>query len=541
MKCVKYLLFNSLLLSCLNLQAKEAKSVQKVILAADENAKTTFRYAFIEVKDIVVPNIVSLKKKLDPLVGSNLTMEKIKKIKETVFQHYLANSVEFVLITIPEQKISEGGILVLVHESQVGKVDIEGTRWNSPLLLESYLGMQQGIPLNQKKLLDRLDFINRNPFRHVDLIYSPGDAPFTTDITLYVDERRSYRFYGGTDNTGVSSTDAERFYFGFNWGHVLGEDQILSYQYTSAYDVRKFQAHTLQYTVLLPIRHFMNFFGGYASVHPSMSFGSITSKQHGETIQASGRYGIPLPGGRFYSHQVVFGFDFKRTNNTFDFVEVFPRVGNHVNLTQFVGEYQWNWRSAKRNITFTQEIFCSPGPMLGDQSDSDFESLRPGAKNQWVYGKTSFSYLQYLPGDYSFWFLCIGQVSDQNLLPSEQVGIGGYNTVRGYAERQLNQDIALLATVEWRTPVLRIMKRAWKHPIRDGFQFLSFVDYGIGTNHTPLPGEPRAQYLWGIGPGIRYTIDPFLAIRLDWGIKLHRKDYFEGGFSRIHFACTASY
>lgn len=40
-----------------------------------------------------------------------------------------------------------------------------------------------------------------------------------------------------------------------------------------------------------------------------------------------------------------------------------------------------------------------------------------------------------------------GQLASTNLLPSEQMGLGGYNSVRGYLERQVNVDNGLIVNL----------------------------------------------------------------------------------------------
>lgn len=137
---------------------------------------------------------------------------------------------------------------------------------------------------------------------------------------------------------------------------------------------------------------------------------------------------------------------------------------------------------------------------------------------------------------FSLSLLAKGQISSQNLLPSEQFGLGGYDTVRGYDQREVNKDGAILASAEARSPALPVVK-----PWNDAVQFLIFLDYGWGSDHNAIPGQRKTDYLLGTGPGIRYTIEPYLTARLDWGIKLHKKANFGGGNTMIHFNITASY
>jgi hemolysin activation/secretion protein len=213
-----------------------------------------------------------------------------------------------------------------------------------------------------------------------------------------------------------------------------------------------------------------------------------------------------------------------------------------VNLTQFMLGYKRNQEWKNFRIDFDAELFYAPGPMVGNESNADYNELRPNAKNQYIYAKAALRYFQNLPMSFTMTAWIRGQLSSQNLLPSEQFGIGGYDTVRGYDERQLSMDTAFVGNLEFRTPAISMITMLRNCPAKDALQFLGFIDYGYGKNHNLFEGEPLSAYLLSIGPGVRYTFDPYLAIRADYGVKLHHLAYaddFEAG--ELHFSVTASY
>lgn len=376
--------------------------------------------------------------------------------------------------------------------------------------------------------------MNLNPFRRVDLIYGPGAEPCTTDISLIVEDRRPIRFYSGFDNTGVDTTDRQRFFAGINM--MFRFDHLFTYQYTSTYKTTKFQAHTGQYTVLLPWSHMANFYGGYSTLHADLPF--PTASNHGTSWQASFRYSIPFVPGLQFHHEFSFGADFKRTNNTIEYSELYTNVAQPVNLTQIMGRYSGSLEQKNYRLDFDSQLFWSPGEIVGDQTDPDYRQLRPSAKNEWVYARGILRYLYRFSSGWSCYLWGTGQLSSQNLLPSEQLGIGGYDTVRGYDERQLNYDGAIIVNAEIRTPAFAFLGRKSQKLGRDSLQFLAFFDYGYGRDHNNIPGEAKGDYLCGTGPGIRYTLNPWLTGRLDWGVKLHRKAIFTGGNSMIHFSLS---
>jgi hemolysin activation/secretion protein len=283
-------------------------------------------------------------------------------------------------------------------------------------------------------------------------------------------------------------------------------------------------------------------FGGYAKVKPDLGAGDEDFedfKSDGHSAQASFRYQIPL--GKAYHSQIkepFFGFDYKNTNNNLEFIgdDTIPIITKTVNITQLVGGFNWGKQTAHHKFTCSLDSYWSPGKILPNQSNSDFDNLRHGAKNRYVYARGTAGDVYHFPVKCALSLLTRGQYSSQNLLPSEQFTIGGYNTVRGYDERELMVDNGFIVNFEIRSHAFHLFRKA-----HDELLLLAFTDYGIGGNHKKIPGEKNTQYLWGIGPGLRYSISSYLSLRVDWGFKLHRIEFEEGGMSKVHFGVIASY
>ena len=159
------------------------------------------------------------------------------------------------------------------------------------------------------------------------------------------------------------------------------------------------------------------------------------------------------------------------------------------------------------SLSFEIEGFCSPGTWVSDQTNADYQSLRPFAKNQYVYARTAFTLIYKFYQEWALHNYFRGQVASCNLLPSEEYGLGGYNTVRGYKERIVNGDNAFIWNLELRTPPVSILNAlaGWKK-FNDTFQFLLFYDYGLSGVRHAAPSQPKTSYLMSIGPGVRYNV-----------------------------------
>lgn len=494
----------------------------------------------LQIIDLKLPGPIDpLKKELYAILDAGpITVDTISQLQESIKQYYADYSHPFVVVQIPKQDVTDCVLQMDVIESHVGAVSVVGNEWFSSNLMKTFVGLKPGDEIDQAKLAQNLYFINQDPFVQADLIFAPGTTKYTTDVTIAVKERRSIRLYAGVDNTGIESVGRNRWFMGVNWGNAFGLGHLLSYQYTASFNRDQFEGITAQYQAPLTWHHILNIYGGYSRVHPHLHIPTV--RNTGWSWQASLRYQIPLCVSNHLQHDFFVGGDFKRTNNTFEFSDETPTSGRTVNLTQVMAEYKGNYVNNDYALDFDGSLFYSPGSWIPDQSNADYRSLRAGAKHTWVYFRGAFSYFQKMPRDWSFYMLTRGQISSQNLLPSEQYGIGGYDTVRGYEERQLNKDTAVLATIEFRSPRLPVIG-SWCSKCKDGIQFLAFADYGWGTNHKADLPTFKANYLAGVGPGIRYFYNSYLTARLDVGYKLRKKSYYNGGPAMVHFSVIGSY
>ncbi len=493
----------------------------------------------IFVVDVTIPGGAQcLRERIESkFIGTCLTQKKLKELKDALLCYFREKRLPVVDVQVPEQEITGGVLQLLVIQGKLDKVCAVGNCWTSSDRLEKYIRLQPGDDIDENVVIADLSLMNRNPFRKTDVVYTPGTCPGTTNIELLTEDRRPFRFYIGAENTGVSSTDRDRVLAGLNWGNVFGLDHVFSYQYTASPDLHKFQAHTVQYSAPLPIRHVLVLFGGASFVHPKFN---KDMRSHGYGVQGSLRYDIPLPPTQTYLHELSLGFDFKRTNNTVEFVEGPIAFGSNVNLTQFIVGYNAAWERLLSKTSIDGEISFSPGSWLPDQTNHDFHTLRAFSDHTYIYGRLGLTHMIKIFDGWSLSLLGNGQFSIRNLLPSEEFGLGGYESVRGYDEREANADNAFLFRGELRTPVWHFLQKPQCKPL-DELQFLVFLDYGVGGSHKRIEKEPSSVYLLGAGPGVRYMINPFLTLRGDYGIKLHNKKSLGKNRSRFHFALVGSF
>lgn len=465
-----------------------------------------------------------------------VSLASIDALIRDVIGYYEERDRPFVVVTSPEQDITNGVLQLLVVEGKVGQVKVVGAKVFDEKLYRSGLGLKPGDPIDRRKLDADVQFLNRNPFRDVTAQLEPGQAFGTTDILLRTKERDPLRLYAGYDNTGTRSADTNRVLAGVNWGNVFGLGHELSYQLTASPNFDNFLAHSATYIAPLPWHHLLTLFGSYADIK-GKDTGPFNLKGHSHQLGV--RYEIPLTRVDGLTHSLVAGLDYKRTNNNLEF-GLATVSASGADVAQGVVAYQGRLVDAWGASAFSASVFLSPGGLTGRNSDTAFQTLRAFARSDYAYTNVQMQRITRLPAGYTWHVSAEAQLASANLLGSEQLGAGGFASVRGYDEREANGDEGYVLRNELHTPAFNF--ESVLPGRRAQLELLTFVDYGFVHNKHLLPGEPRHVELASAGVGTRFSVDQNVSFRFDYGWQL-RDDGVPGGtrHGRPHIALLVSY
>lgn len=473
----------------------------------------------------------------DKYINQPLTHRSIWELREDIAAFYQAKNQPFVVVTIPKQELTHCTLQVVVDEAKLGEVRSKGNCHFPSRWLTETIRTQPGEPILSKDVLEDVAWLNLNPFRRTDAVFTPGQKPGTTDIELITTDRWPYRVYAGADNTGTEPTNRNRLFFGFNFGKSVLKDGQISYQFTFAPNWNRFYAHTASARLPMPWRHVFVFWGGYTQIKPDLGVSGMKNK--GYSWQVDGRYRIPYLSVPGLMQEFVLGYDFKESNNNLLFAgtKVF---GNTADVSQFMVGYELGARTKKQRLSLLVEAYGNPGGITHSNSNRAYQNFRFDAQCQYFYLKAAHSFAK----DFKYCWLTYdisGQASTANLLPSEQFTLTGYNAVRGYEERILNLDNALLINLGFESIHFSPMKNLGYCKLGDELYFLAFFDYGLGGNHKPAPGESKFKNLASIGPGIRYQMDQYITARFDYGYQLWHTGFDNPTHSRYNFGLIVSY
>ncbi len=464
-------------------------------------------------------------------------MKNLSGLKRDIIVFYRKNDRPVVDVILPEQDVTNGVIQFVVIESVLDRKAVTGNDYFSEKTLVDKLTIRKGESISATQLLDDVDWINNNPFLTAQPIFSPGETPYTTDLILKVDDRFPWRFYGGYENTGNELTGEDRYLMGFNWGNAFGLGHQFNYQFLIAEDFEQLSAHSFSYRIPFSNKGQLDLFGAYTNTEVEVA----PFQTSGESYELGLRYTGRLAPIEEFTRKWYTGFGWKSSQNALEF-GIVPASSTEVQLAQFEAGIKATRRVEGSILDMDLGVVQGVGGIFDNSDDSDFDGTRAGAESDYLYLQLQLNYIQQLPRNLVFDSQMQAQWSADRLLPSEQLNVGGYYSVRGYNEREFNQaDSGFIWRNDLKFPALTFWD---SEPYQTQAQFLVFTDFAIATSHGDQiirddGSSADSGLMWSVGLGARVTIADNLTVRADYGWQLRDAGSDDDG--RFHLGVVASY
>jgi hemolysin activation/secretion protein len=456
-------------------------------------------------------------------LGKPLSFGRLAEIRRAVVERYRAAGKPLVDVYVPEQDVSTGVVHIAVAEFRLGEVKPRGNRYFSDALLKREMPLEPGGPILQTAVSSGLAVLNANPYRRVDAVFAPGEAANSTDVILQTEDRLPLRVNAGYDNQGVPDLGRDRFFAGIGYGNLFGLDQQIAYQFTASNDFfsgnpdiegrpnrARFMAHALNYVAPLPWGDSIELFGVYTQSTPRLP---DTYGQTGISAQMSVRYDWRLPTTTDTAQLIQFGYDFKRSNNDLEFGG-FQVFNSNTHIHQFLVTYDISKPTEAGTEHASATIVGSPGALDNPNNDEAFNSARQGATARYMYLQLNAQRAFALGAGFTATARGTFQWTPNTLLPSEEMGLGGDTTVRGYTPYVVLGDRGWNVQTELRAPALPFGESsALAQPF-------IFFDAGHVWNRIDQPAEVSNGSLVSVGAGVRFQWSRFVDFRCTYGVPL---------------------
>lgn len=469
----------------------------------------------------VVGSTVFSQKELDkvlaPFTGRSLSFTELFQARSAVTQLYIDKGYITSGALIPPQAIQNGVVKIQVVEGTLEAINVTGTRRLNPNYIRDRLPNSK--PLNQKRLLEALQLLQLNPLiQSIRAELSAGARLGTNILDINVNEAKTFSTQISVDNGRSPSVGTFRRRAQINEANLLGLGDGLSLAYSNTDGSNGIDA---SYT--LPINSRNGTFGisygfnnsdvieepfDFFRIKGDSQYYELTLRQ--PVVQTPNQeFTLGLTAARLESN--ISSSVLEAEN--FPISELSPGADDEgrtrISAIQFFQE--WTKRNTREVIAarsqFNLGIGAFDATINNNAPDSRFLSWQGQA--QWV---------RLLAPDTLLLIRTNVQLADDALVPLEQFGLGGIESVRGDRQDALLADNGVFASAELRLPIYRSQEQQLT------LQLTPFVDFGTVWDDSVRSVEnlnpSDSDTLASIGLGLRFQLGDRLTARLNWGIPL---------------------
>ncbi len=489
---------------------------------------------------IVEGNTLLTPREIDTILarfsGKDKDFGDIQRALEALEQAYRDAGWGVVQVSLPEQNITRGMVRFRVTEARLGRVVVEGNEhFSAANVRRSVPALREGETPNSRATGRNLQVAGENPVKQTTVLLRAGEKDGEVDAVIKVSDEKPWKASGTFDNTGTPQTGSERLSLGLLHANVFGRDHVLTAQYvTSPGHWDGAEIYGLGYRVpFYSLGSSLDVVAGYSSMN-SGTAGNLFTVSGAGSIGAL-RWNQHLQRLTGFEHKIVYGLDYRAYQNR-DLVNgtsQAPDVTVHPISVQYAGFYRTSASEFNFYVYLAQNLF----PNGNDASDESFKAVRADAKASYRLYRFQASYVRILGRDWQLRGILNGQYSDDALVPGEQYGIGGADSVRGFLEREVANDRGYRGTLEVQTPDLGT---ALKWPDTH-VRALAFYDTGTVRRNKGAPDEQAGESIASAGLGARFAWGKTASVRVDYAYVLNAGGSQGKGDQRVHFSLSLLY
>jgi hemolysin activation/secretion protein len=452
---------------------------------------------------------VELVQVLLPFTKRSITFSELLKARSQITDLYVSRGYITSGAFIPTQDLQNGVVRIQVIEGGLEEIKITGVERLSPDYVRSRMNIATGAPLNRDRLIQALQVLQINPLiASVSAELSAGTGAGQNILEVRIREAKSLNVQLSLDNNRAPSVGSLRRKVQISEANLTGMGDTLNVGYSNTDGSNSYD---LSYT--LPI----NPYNGMIAFAFNNGNSNVLEKPFNllDIYANSTSYDLTFrqPIEQTPSQELALGFtaSYRESLTTLLKIPFQLSAGsddNGVTKIAVLRAFQeFTQRSSQSVISLRSQFSLGLGGVFGSNlnasaPDSRFVSWRGQSQYVSLLAPDTFLLLR---GDLQF--------GDRALLPSEQVGFGGQDTLRGYRQDVLLGDNGLNLSAELRVPILRIPE--WEGIL----QIVPFLDAAAVWTSSGAANS-SSNTLLGTGLGLRWRVGNSLDVRLDYGIPL---------------------
>jgi len=436
------------------------------------------------------------------------TITELKQAAAAVQELYAKAGYGAVVAFIPEQSPAGGVVEIQVVEGRLSDVVVEGNEhFSTRNILASLPSLQAGGTPNLRTLDAQVQMANENPSKQLHVLLQPGARTGEVQAKVRVNERAPLRWWVGLDDTGDEQTGRVRANAGVQHANVFDRDHVAAAQVQASVEHPE-DSFVLSGAYRVPFYRNRLLLDALAA-RAEVDGGTTATLAGGLRFTGSGSlFGLRLTRlldrWREYDQRVSVSLEHRDYDNSCNIEGLPPGAcgpaGESVTVQPLGIEYALRgFGELPQGLAVSVQHNLQWGG--GNSGDEHFEAVRPGAEPRYTLLRLAASGGIAFAGDWQLQGRVNAQWTGDALVPAEQFGIGGANSVRGYEERELAGDRGAGGAIELVSPETLI--RATVGELR----LLAFGDVGGVKNllETPCLEGRTSCSMASVGIGARYA------------------------------------
>ena len=482
---------------------------------------------------------------LKPYEGKARDFGDVQRALEALQEAYRKEGYGAVQVYLPEQELQGGVVVLKVLEARIEKVDIQGNKhFSARNIRKSLPALKEGATPNSRALADNLRLANESPVKQIRLVLKPAQSEGNIEARVEVEDQSPWRIFSTLDNTGTKQTGNTRLGIGVQHSNLFDRDHVLTAQYiTSPEKPSQVAIYSLGYRLpMYGSGDSIDLFAGYSDVDAGITdtpAGPLEFKGQG-TVSGI-RYNWLLARRGEYEHRVIAGLDYRIYDNVCS-VGAFGAAGcgaagANVQVHPFSLTYSGQRTSATRQASISLTVLQNIAGGT-DGNEADLQLSRPQATGNYRILRLGGALGAAFGGDWQARLKIDSQFSGDALIQGEQFGVGGWNSVRGFHEREIANDKGYSGSLEFYTPNVG---PKWSFGLVDNMRLLAFADAGSVKRNKPQAGDIEKDDASSIGFGLRASRKNNFSLRADVARVMNEGGAQEKGDVRGHFGILLSF
>lgn len=474
------------------------------------------------------------------------TVGEILKALESVRKELLQKGYYLVRISLAKTNTYDKAtktLSLLVDEGRFGKINVkfededDGFWYSKRQIFSRFKDVDEGTTFDYTRLRRALFEANSHPDLTIDTaidVRKPLEGEGNdrrvaryADLNLDVHERIPFHGVWEINNYGLKDVNEWQSSLTLQYLNLTKHDDVLTVSPSMSLGAELISCAA---SYLLPHNYWLGgnttIYGGWSQVQiddiiPELDLdgtGYFVGLQHSENLYNTDRHLLALSGGVLWryledqytvssksltergAHILPLTAALSYTGKKADVFggRNFATVQGVFNVLNEGDELKEMWNDAEENYWIFRAQLARLQPLFGWNSDVSEQTLH----NWQLFAKVE------------------GQYTDQTIIPTEKLMLGGATCLRGYRTRGYVGDYGIYGTFELRTPILvDSLASLWSSRENkvafDRLQFLTFCDWGVARYNDLPTGYDDNDFLCSVGLGFRLAVTKYSQLKCD--------------------------